>query len=99
MFLESIAIILITTPVLLPVLQALNINPVWYGVLLVVNLELAMITPPVGMNLSTIKAITKAPMDEIMRGVGPYIALLLGGLVILMAWPALSLWLPQTMIR
>lgn len=99
MFLESIAIILITTPVLLPVLQALGINPVWYGVLLVVNLELAMITPPVGMNLFTLKAITKAPMGEIIRGAGPYIALLLGGLIVLMAWPALSLWLPQTMIR
>ena len=51
MFLESIAIILITTPVILPVMAHLGINPIWYGVLLTINLELAMITPPVGMNL------------------------------------------------
>ena len=59
MFLETISIILITTPVVLPVLAALKINPVWYGILLTINLELALITPPVGMNLFAIKAITR----------------------------------------
>ncbi|MEK7820594.1 MAG: TRAP transporter large permease, partial [Pseudomonadota bacterium] len=54
MFLETISIILITTPVVLPVLVALKIDPVWYGVLLTINLELALITPPVGMNLYSI---------------------------------------------
>ena len=62
MFLESIAIILITTPVILPAMIHLQINPIWYGILLVINLELAQITPPVGMNLFTIKAITKSPL-------------------------------------
>ena len=60
MFLETISIILITTPVVLPVLAALKIDPVWYGILLTINLELALITPPVGMNLFAIKAITRA---------------------------------------
>jgi len=55
MFLETISIILITTPVVLPVLAALKIDPVWYGILLTINLELALITPPVGMNLFAIK--------------------------------------------
>ena len=58
MILETISIILITTPVVLPVLAALEIDPVWYGVLLTINLELALISPPVGMNLLVIKAIT-----------------------------------------
>ena len=61
MFLETISIILITTPVVMPVLTALKIHPVWYGILLTINLELALITPPVGMNLFALKAITRAP--------------------------------------
>lgn len=97
MFLESIAIILITTPVILPAMQHLGINPIWYGVLLVINLELAQITPPVGMNLFTIKAITRAPMMEIVRGALPYVVLMLGVLAAVMIWPQIALWLPGTM--
>ena len=97
MFLETISIILITTPVVLPVLAALNINPVWYGILLTINLELALITPPVGMNLFAIKAITRAPIREIILGVVPYVGLLLLGLALVMAFPQIALWLPGTM--
>jgi C4-dicarboxylate transporter DctM subunit len=97
MFLETISIILITTPVILPVLVALKIDPVWYGILLTINLELALITPPVGMNLFTIKAITQAPIGEIIRGVTPYVLLLILGLALVMAFPQLALFLPRTM--
>lgn len=98
MFLETISIILITTPVVLPVLSALGIDPIWYGVLLMINLELALITPPVGMNLFTIKGITRAPIQQIMRGVVPYALLLLGALVVLLLAPGIALWLPSTMM-
>lgn len=97
MFLESIAIILITSPVVLPVLTLLEISPIWYGVMLVINLELAMITPPVGMNLFTIKAVTNAPMGDIIRGAAPYVILMLIGLALAMTFPQLSMWLPGTM--
>ncbi len=99
MFLETISIILITTPVVLPVLHTLHINPVWYGILLTINLELALITPPVGMNLFTIKAITKAPIGEIIRGIAPYVVLLIVGLAIVMAFPDLALWLPRSAFK
>jgi C4-dicarboxylate transporter DctM subunit len=95
MFLESIAIILITTPIVLPVLDALGINLIWYGVILMVNLEVAMITPPVGMNLFTIKGITGAPMAQIIRGASPFVALMLLGLAILLFVPELATWLPE----
>jgi C4-dicarboxylate transporter DctM subunit len=98
MFLETISIILITTPIVLPVLIALDINPIWYGVLLMINLELALITPPVGMNLFTIKAITKAPIERIIIGVVPYALMLLVGLGLLLAFPQIALWLPSTMM-
>ncbi len=95
MFLETIAIILITTPILLPSMMALGIDPVWYGVMLMINLELALITPPVGMNLFVIKGVTGAPLAEVVRGAAPYVGLLLIGLALVWAWPPLALWLPQ----
>jgi len=97
MFLETISIILITTPVVLPVLAALKIQPVWYGILLTINLELALITPPVGMNLFALKAITRAPLADIIAGVAPYVLLLIAGLALVMLFPAIALWLPGTM--
>jgi len=97
MFLETISIILITTPIVSPALDALGIDPIWYGVLLMINLELALITPPVGMNLFVIKGIAKAPMAEVVRGIVPYVGLMLLGLLIMLLFPDLSTWVPATM--
>ncbi|MDF1729916.1 MAG: TRAP transporter large permease [Minwuia sp.] len=94
MFLETISIILITTPIIYPVLLQLGIDPVWYGVLLMINLELALITPPVGMNLFVIKGIADAPLAEVIRGIFPYVFLLLFGLAAVLAFPDLATWLP-----
>ena len=66
-------------------------------VLLVINLELAQITPPVGMNLFTIKAITRAPIGEIVRGSAPYVLLMIAVMAAVMIWPQIALWLPGTM--
>ncbi|WP_409523130.1 TRAP transporter large permease [Nitrincola sp. MINF-07-Sa-05] len=99
MFLESIAIILITSPVILPVLVLLDINPIWYGVLLVINLELAMITPPVGMNLFTIKAVTNAPIGQIIRGSAPFVLLMMLGLALVLLFPQIAMWLPNRMLN
>ncbi|MDF1737305.1 MAG: TRAP transporter large permease subunit [Minwuia sp.] len=96
MFFESIAIILITTPILLPTMVALDIDLVWYGILLMINLELAMITPPVGMNLFVIKGITDAPLMDVVRGAAPFVVLMLAGLIVLVAIPELATWLPYS---
>lgn len=96
MFFESIAIILVTTPILLPTMIALDIDLIWYGVLLMVNLELAMITPPVGMNLFVIKGITDAPLARVVRGASPYVALMLLGLGLLFIFPGIATWLPYS---
>ncbi len=98
MFLESISIILITTPVILPAMAQLHIDPVWYGILLVINLELAQITPPVGMNLFTIKAITGSPMGaDRARRRALRAADDRGDGASVMVWPQIALWLPATM--
>jgi C4-dicarboxylate transporter DctM subunit len=99
MFLESIAIILITSPVIMPVMVHLGIDPIWYGVLLVINLEVAMITPPVGMNLFTIKAVTQSQMGPIIRGSIPFVLLMLLGLGLVVAFPQLATLLPQSMMN
>jgi C4-dicarboxylate transporter DctM subunit len=96
MFLETIAIILITTPVVLAVLLQLDIDRIWYGILLMINLELALITPPVGMNLFVIKGISRAPLAQVIAGTWPYVLLLIAGLFIVLAVPALATWLPTS---
>ncbi|MAT88855.1 MAG: C4-dicarboxylate ABC transporter [Aestuariivita sp.] len=95
MFLETISIILITTPIVFPVMVVLGIDPIWYGILLMINLELALITPPVGMNLFVIKGIAKAPLSEVIRGSLPYSALMLLGLIVFFVYPPFSTWLPK----
>jgi C4-dicarboxylate transporter DctM subunit len=95
MFLETIAIILITTPIVLPALMQFDVNLIWYGILLMINLELALITPPVGMNLFVIKGIANAPLAEVIRGVLPYVVLMLIGLALVLLFEPLALWLPQ----
>ncbi|MCC7429064.1 MAG: TRAP transporter large permease [Alphaproteobacteria bacterium] len=97
LILESFSIILITTPVIIPVLDTLGIDKVWYGVMLTLNLELALISPPVAMNLVVIKAITGAPLAEVNRSIIPYMLLLSLGIAILIAVPEIALWLPRTM--
>lgn len=95
MFLEGVAIILITTPVVLPTLLAMDINLVWYGILLVIALELALITPPVGINLFVMKAITGASLGTVIRGAMPYLAVLLIFLAGAVLLPGGILWLPR----
>lgn len=100
MFLESIAIILITSPVIMPVIAHLGINPIWYGVLLVINLEVAMITPPLGMNLFTIKGVVpNATMGEIIRGAMPFVVLMILGMLLVLLFPQIALVLPESMIN
>lgn len=87
------------TPVILPVLASLHIDTIWYGILLIINLELALIHPSVGMNLFTIKAITGASMGQIALGALPYVGLLIIGLALILVWPQIALWLPSHMLN
>jgi len=95
MFLEGASIMLIAVPLLIPVLKPLGIDPVHFAVIIVINLELALITPPVGLNLYVLTGITKAPLSEAIKGIGPFIVLLAGLLIVVTYVPELSLWLPN----
>ncbi len=93
--LESFSIILLTMPAILPVMDALQVDKIWYGVLLTLNLEMALISPPVAMNLVVIKAITGAPLSEVNRSIMPYMVMLAIGTALLIAFPEIALWLPR----
>ena len=93
MFLEVISIILITVPVFFPIATAAGIDPIWFGVFMVINMEISVITPPVGMNLFAIKAIRPTePLGLIARSAVPTILILIVGLVLLWLFPQLALW-------
>ena len=95
MFLEVIAVILITLPLVLPILEALSIDPIHYAIIVTVNMELALLTPPIGLNLYVLSSISKAPITTVIRGVTPFIVLMLALLVLVTYVPAVSTWLPN----
>ena len=100
MFVDAASVIIVTTPILLPVVKAIGIDPLFYGILVVITLEMAVITPPVGLNLYTLKSIApETPMSDIFRGTMPYVGIELACLVLFMFLPQLALWLPGTMMR
>ncbi len=93
--LESVAIILVTVPVFLPVVVALGYDTVWYGVLMVVVVEVGLITPPVGLNIFVIKAqLKEIDLATIFRGIGPFLVADAVLVALLMAFPEIALWLP-----
>ncbi len=98
MFLDIVSIILIATPILLPVVTALGFNPIWFGVIMIIACEMAVITPPVGLNLYVIKGV--APdlhINEIIWGALPFVVIEVIAIAILTLFPSLVLWLPSIM--
>ena len=90
-----IAVILIVVPFVLPLLDALGIDPVHFGILLVINLELALMTPPLGLNLYILSSISTAPVTEIFSGIAPFLLILALVLVIVTFIPDVTLFLPD----
>jgi C4-dicarboxylate transporter DctM subunit len=96
--LETVSIILLTMPLVAPILEALKIDPIWYAIVLTVNMEMALVTPPVGMNLYVINGLDKdIRMSEVIQGVTPFIVLMASFLVLTMLFPPMSTWLPSMM--
>jgi C4-dicarboxylate transporter DctM subunit len=91
MFLEPTAIILITLPILLPIITALEIDVIHFAIIMVVNMELGMITPPVGLNLFVVSGISGEKVEEVIRGVVPFFAIFIIVLVIIIVFPQISL--------
>ncbi len=97
MFMEPTGIVLILAPILFPIAMQLGIDPVHLGIIMVVNLEIGMITPPVGLNLFVTAGITKMTIMEVVRAALPWTMVLLVFLVIVTYFPAMTLFLPNLM--
>src|SRR5437763_10330029 len=96
--LDSLAMILLTIPIVFPIISALGYDPVWFGIIIVMVVELGLITPPIGMNVFVIKGIARdVPLETIFRGVTPFIVAQIILIGILVAFPDIGLWLPSTM--
>ncbi len=98
MFLEVVSVMLITLPIILPVIRMLGIDLIHFGIVMTVNMEIALITPPVGLNLYVISGIAKAPLAETIRGVFPFIILSIIQLALITYWPAYTLFLPNLLM-
>jgi C4-dicarboxylate transporter DctM subunit len=98
-FMEPSSIVLIMAPILFPVAVKLGIDPVHFGILIVVNMEVGMCHPPVGLNLYVASGITKMGITELTIAVWPWLLTMLGFLVLVTYWPGLSLWLPHLLMK
>lgn len=91
---EALSMVLIMVPVLLPAALALGFDPIWFGVYVVIMVECALITPPVGLNLYVIQSVARTSLGEVARGVIPFLLILLASVVALYAMPDLALFIP-----
>lgn len=94
---ESLGMIVITVPLLYPVLASYGIDPIWFGVIVVVFIELGQITPPIGINLFVIQSVWRGTIGEVVAGTIPFHLIMFVLLGMLLAWPDLALWLPRAM--
>jgi len=93
-FLDQVAILILTIPVVLPVIKTLGFDPIWFGVIVIVIAEVGMVTPPVGLNVFVVSKYTGRPLDEVFRGVGPHVVAHILVIALLCIFPQLILWLP-----
>jgi tripartite ATP-independent transporter DctM subunit len=98
-FLPPVAIILMTAPILLPIITQAGFDPYWFAVILTINMEIGLITPPVGLNLYVINGIAPdITLGQILRGALPYVLMMVLGILILCIVPGIATWLPNAML-
>ena len=95
-FMEAFSLLLIATPLVAPIVSSLGFDLVWFGILMMLLLETALITPPIGVNLYVIQGVRgRGPMNDVIIGSLPFVAAMLLMIVALLLWPEIALWLPQ----
>lgn len=95
MFLEGVSMTVMSLPITLPLIMAADFDPIWFGVYLVLMIELAQITPPIGFNLFILQDLTKAPITKVIVASAPFFVLMCIGVVAITVWPQIALWLPD----
>lgn len=96
-FMEAFSLLLIATPLVAPIVASLGFDLIWFGILMMLLLETALITPPIGVNLYVIQGVRgRGPMNDVIIGSLPFVIAMLCMIVALIVWPQIALWLPQT---
>jgi C4-dicarboxylate transporter DctM subunit len=95
---DGMTIMVITIPIFLPLIVSMGLNPLWFAILYEVNMEIALISPPMAINFFLVKNVFKISSSDLFEGVSPYLAMLVVFLFILVAFPPLSIWLPGLMM-
>ena len=96
--LDTFGMLILTLPLVFPICRNLGFDPVWFGIYMTVMMEIAMLTPPIGLNVFVMQRVTpEVPLSEIFRGVLPFVIICLVLVVLIVAFPQLALWLPSTM--
>jgi len=99
-FLDAISMMVLTMPVIFPVIKALGFDPIWFGVICVIMMEAGLITPPVGLNIYTLAGVAKdVPMEEIFRGAVPFLLSMIAIVILITIFPKICLFLPSMMGR
>lgn len=91
---ETLSMVLIMVPVLLPAAMSMGVDPIWFGIFMVIMVECALITPPVGLNLYVIQSVAKTQLGEVAKGVIPFLAMMIFTVYIMYIWPDLALYIP-----
>ena len=100
MFMETLSMMVATVPIITPVVVSLGFDPVWFGVIMILLIETAMITPPVGINLFVVQGVRgRGPLHDVMIGAAPFVATLIVMLVLVILFPEIALWLPNSVAR
>ncbi len=95
-FMETISMMILTTPFIYPIVIKLGWDPIWWGIVLTILIEAALITPPVGLNLYVVQGMReRGPVRDVIMGALPFVGAMLVLIFLLMAFPALALWLPE----
>jgi len=96
--LDTFGMLILTLPLVFPICRNLGFDPVWFGIYMTVMMEIAMLTPPIGLNVFVMQRVApEVPLSEIFRGVLPFVIICLALVVLIVAFPQLALWLPSTM--
>lgn len=98
MFMDNVPILLLTLPVLFPVVMQMGYDPIWFGVLVVALGEIGLITPPVGLSVFVVSSVAKVPLDEVFKGIMPFLLADAGCLALFIVFPAITTFLPKMML-
>ena len=97
MFLDIFSAVIITIPVIFPLIINLGFDPIWFGCVLVIVIEMGVVTPPVGLDVFILSGAIDVPLFTIFRGVLPFLAAMIVGIILLAIFPQIALFLPSTM--